>query len=93
MKTNRVISILLGASLIGFFAGYYLLRIYDCDASISCYDLTTKAYALYYGMGALSAVHALLLFFPQAFNTWKKFAIWFVPLTTIMFLFQDDKGA
>lgn len=79
--------------VIGFAVGYFLLNIYECGVSVACYDLQTKANALYYGMGSLIIVSFFLLLFPQAFNSWKKFAIWFLPIMAVLFAIQDDKGS
>ncbi len=48
---------------------------------------------LLYGMSALSLVFFLLLFVPQSFGAWKKFAVWFVPLATLLFIFYPDPGS
>lgn len=45
---------------------------------------------LFYGMSALAVVFLILLFTPSAFNVWKKFAIWFVPLATLLFIFYPE---
>lgn len=48
---------------------------------------------LFYGGLALFAVFVLLTFLPQAFNTWKKFATWFIPLAILLFIFYPNPGA
>ena len=89
MKNRGLILGLLGLSLVGFSVGYILSEPYKfgiCDGySIFCYHLVTKGVALYYGMGALAVVFLILLALPQSFTAWKKFAIWFVPLATLLF--------
>jgi len=80
-------------SLMGTGLGVFLLKFYDCGNSVACYNLTTKAFALYYGMPALALVFLILLFIPQAFSAWKKFAIWFVPLAALLFAFYPDPGS
>lgn len=42
---------------------------------------------LFYGMPALALVFFILIFTQQAFSAWKKFAIWFLPLATLLFIF------
>jgi hypothetical protein len=79
-------------SAVGFGMGFYLLHIYECGISVFCYDVETKANALYYGMGSLILVFFLLFLLPQTFNSWKKFAMWFVPIMVVVFAIQDDKG-
>jgi hypothetical protein len=48
---------------------------------------------LFYGSGALALVFLILLFVPQAFPAWKKFAIWFVPLAVILFAIYPEPGS
>ncbi len=48
---------------------------------------------MFYGGGALSLVFLILLFLPSAFGTWKKFAVWFVPLAALLFAFYPDPGS
>ena len=47
---------------------------------------------LFFGFGALALVFLFLLAVPTAFNAWKKFAIWFVPLATLLFIFYPEPG-
>jgi len=48
---------------------------------------------LFYGMPALALVFLILAFLPQAFTAWKKFAIWFIPLATLLFIFYPNPGS
>lgn len=48
---------------------------------------------LFYGMSALSLVFLILTFLPQAFPAWKKFAIWFIPIATLIFVFYPNPGS
>lgn len=84
---------LLFLSLIGWGIGVFLLKFYACGNSIFCYNLTTRSFALYYGMPALALVFFILIFTQQAFPAWKKFAIWFIPLATLLFIFYPDPGS
>lgn len=93
MSTKKITFIFLMLSLVGWGIGIFLLKFYDCGNSIFCYNLTTRSFALFYGMPALSLVFLILLFLPQAFSRWKKFAIWFIPLTTLLFIFYPDPGS
>jgi len=94
---KKTILWLLIFSIIGFVVGYILSNPYELgvcnEYSIVCYDLATTGFALFYGMGALTLVFLVLLFSPQAFESWKKFAIWFVPLATLLFIFYPDPGS
>lgn len=91
--TKKIVFGLLFLSLIGWGVGVFLLKFYDCGNSIFCYNLTTRSFALYYGMPALALVFFILIFTPQAFPTWKKFAVWFIPLATLLFIFYPDPGS
>lgn len=46
-----------------------------------------------YGGLALSIVFALLLLAPSTFGVWKRFAVWFIPLATLLFIFYPEPGA
>lgn len=92
-REHKIITSLLALSLTGFFAGLYILKFYDCGASVFCYFLLIKGQALFYGMGALSIVFFILLIFPYSINAWKKFAFFFIPLALFFFIgFLQDTG-
>lgn len=91
MRSQSITGILLLLSIVGSAVGYFILNS-DIQASLIGYTLVRAAKALYYGMGALALVFLVLLFVPQAFNAWKKFAIWFVPLATIIFVLWPESG-
>jgi hypothetical protein len=93
MYTKKKILLLLIISLIGFGIGAFLLKVYDCGNSIFCYNLTTSSFALYYGMPALALIFLILLFTPQAFPAWKKFAVWFIPIATLIFMFYKGPSS
>ena len=60
----------------------------------SCIDnLTRIGDGLLYGMSALAFVFFLLLFLPSAFPAWKKFAVWFIPIAALFFIFYTDPGS
>ena len=87
MKIKILIFILFILSLVGFGVGYFFSEMYICGYTSSCYHFINDiAHPFLYGMGALSFVFFVLLFVPKAFATWLKFAIWFVPLTVILFI-------
>jgi len=44
-------------------------------------------------MAALAVVFFILLLVPRAWTAWKKFAIWYVPLATLLFIFYQDPGS
>jgi len=95
---KKTILWLLIFSIIGFGIGYILSESYQfgiCVVNdISCHYLFERiGDAVFYGMGALTLVFLVLLFSPQAFESWKKFAIWFVPLATLLFIFYPDPGS
>jgi hypothetical protein len=60
----------------------------------SCVNLLERiGDPMFYGGGALLAVFILLLLIPKAVPTWNKFAIWFIPATTLLFIFYPDPGS
>jgi hypothetical protein len=91
MKKKLIIAAILSG--LGFGVGCYLKYFYDCGYSISCYHLHTVSNAIYYGMGALAIIFLVLLFLPSAYPAWKKFAIWFIPLAALLFIFYPEPGA
>lgn len=91
---SKKISLLFALSTIGFAVGLYILKFYQCNNSLFCFYFYTRVGdPLFYGMGALALVFLLLLFIPRAFSAWKKFAIWFVPLAVILFIFYPEPGS
>ena len=90
MKTRKFAFGLLVLSLVGFGVGYILSESYEFGICIQndifCHSFFERVGdAVYYGMGALAIVFLILLVLPQAFGTWKNFAIWFVPLAALLF--------
>jgi len=73
--------------------GLLVISLVDCGNSIFCYNLTTRSFALYYGMPALAFIFFILIFTQQAFSAWKKFAIWFLPLAILLFIFYPDPAS
>ncbi len=93
MKRNKSL-LFLALSLIGFGGGYFILKIYNCGYSIFCYDLFSKVGdPLFYGIGALAIIFFVLLFIPKAIPQWKKFAKWFIPIATLIFIFYPNPGS
>lgn len=80
-------------SIVGFLIGLYLSKFYQCGYSVFCYSLAIKSEALYYGAGALTLIFVVLLFIPKAFSAWKRFAIWFIPLAALLFVFYPEPGS
>jgi hypothetical protein len=97
MKNKQTIN-MLAFSLIGFGIGYILtnstmfnLCLHD---QYACRALLNRiGDPLFYGIGALAIVFFILLFASYAFSAWKKFAIWFVPLATLLFIFYPEPGS
>ena len=91
--SNRQINIgLLSLSCIGLVASYLILQS-DLYASATGDMLVKLGKSLFYATTAMSLVFLVLLFTPQAFTAWKKFAIWFVPLAAILFAVYPDPGS
>lgn len=98
MSTRKITFGLLVLSLVGFGIGYILtnsvlLGLCSPD-QYSCRELLNNiGDPLWYGMPALALVFFVLLFVSSAFTAWKKFAIWFVPLATLLFIFYPNPGS
>ena len=45
---------------------------------------------LFYGMAALAVIFLVLYFLPKAWDAWKKFALWFVPITAVLFIVYPE---
>ena len=104
MNTRKIAFGLFIFSLVGVLIGYLLTSSYDfgfCYSNIqtntfdvSCHGLYERiGNPLFYGMSALSLIFFILIFTQQAFSIWKKFAIWFIPLATLFFIFYPDPGS
>ncbi|MDO8624141.1 MAG: hypothetical protein Q7R54_02185 [bacterium] len=99
---NKLILGLLALSLVGFGIGYVLtnsIKFGICMANnvitdASCINFYERVGdPIFYGMGALTIVFLVLLFIPRTFSAWKKFAMWFVPLAALLFIFYPDPGS
>ncbi|MFQ5541139.1 MAG: hypothetical protein ACE5F4_02745 [Candidatus Paceibacteria bacterium] len=83
-----VISIILSG------VGFYLLRVYDCGYSISCYHLfTVTAPKVFYPSLALAFVFFILLFIPSAVRVWRTFAVWYIPIVGFVIAFSSPSNA
>ncbi len=100
MKSPRFIFLL--CSLIAFGIGYILTNSVQfgiCKANsvtidASCINLFERiGDPIFYGVGALALIFLVLVFLPNAFTAWKKFAIWFVPLAALLFIFYPHPGS
>src|SRR3989344_4157867 len=89
-KKNLLIFILV--SLIGFGLAFSLLGS-DLPNNGRGDMLVKLGKALYYSMPSLALVFLILLFTPQAFPAWKKFAKWFIPIATLIFIFYSYPGS
>jgi hypothetical protein len=101
---KKKILTLLILSFVGLGVGYVLTNSYDFGicyrdietntSDVSCHlSYERLGDPIFYGMGALSIVFLALLFAKKSFRAWKKFAIWFVPLATLLFIFYPDPGS
>jgi|SRR3989344_7644716 len=93
MSTRKLTFVFLILSLAGLLVSTFFLKSYSCGYSIFCYNLITISKAFFYGMSALAIVFLILLFLPSSFSAWKKFAKWFVPLATLLFIFYPEPGS
>lgn len=89
-------------SLLGLGVGYVLTNSVEFGICIAnstvtdarCLNLYERVGdPMFYGFGALTVVFLILLFLPQAVSSWKKFAVWFVPLTTLLFIWYPEPGS
>ena len=104
MKVKTINSVLFLLSVIGLLGGFVLknaIKLGICYANFntntfdtSCINLTGSIETpLIYSMTALAVVFFILLFVPQAFSRWWKFAIWYVPLATVFILWSAPNGS
>jgi len=100
---NKTI-LLLVISVIGtvfgfFFTNSYRYNLCFRDLSTLTFDASCAAGyeklgdPLFYGFFALSIIFFILLFLPHTFKAWKKFALWFIPLATLLFIFYPEPGS
>jgi hypothetical protein len=92
---RKIIFVLFALSILALGIGYVLSNAHGftlCGVSLFCADVMTKGTGLFYSMQALAFVFAILLFFPQAFSAWKKFAVWYVPLMYLYFVVYENEG-
>ncbi|MEK7613813.1 MAG: hypothetical protein AAB439_03020 [Patescibacteria group bacterium] len=97
MKEKKLL-LFFALALILFGLGYVLSNSIFFDlcsqTEYACRELFNRiGDPLFYGGAALSLVFLILLFIPHAFQKWKNFAIWFVPLATLLFVFYPDPGS
>ncbi|MCX6752688.1 MAG: hypothetical protein NTZ87_04305 [Candidatus Nomurabacteria bacterium] len=98
MSTKKITFLLLIVSLVGFGLGCILKNSTELSLCMvsepTCINnLTWIGNGFFYGMSALSLVFFVLIFTQKAFPAWKKFAIWFVPLATLLFIFYPNPGS
>lgn len=100
--SNLKKTIPLGISVLGAVSGYVLTNSIEfgiCEANeviteAGCINFFERlGDPLLYGMGALAVVFVLLLFVRKAWSAWKKFAIWFVPVAALVFIFYRGPGS
>lgn len=102
MNTKKTIFWLLIFSLVGLIVGYVftnsiqfnICTVNEVVTEASCINFYERmGNPLFYGMFALSLVFFLLLFKPNAFLDWKKFATWFIPIATLIFIFYPEPSS
>ncbi len=102
MNTKKITFWLLILCFIGLGAGFILTNSIKFDICV-VNEVTTDASCinfyerignpLFYGMSVLALVFLVLTFVPQAFSAWKKFAVWFIPIAALLFIFYPDPGS
>src|SRR3989344_4288697 len=99
MNTRKKIVGLLILSVIGFGIGYVLtnsIQFNMCTVNktiteASCINFYERVGdPLLYGMTGLAFIFLILTFIPNVFSAWKKFAIWFIPLAILLFIFYPE---
>ena len=89
-------------SLIGLGIGYVLTnsiqfgmcKVDELVTEASCINSFERVGdPLFYGMAALAIVFLVLLFRPSAVGAWKKFAKWYIPIVTLIFIFYPNPGS
>jgi hypothetical protein len=98
MNTRKKIILLFIISLVALLLGVFLtnsVRFGFClHEQYACRDILNNiGDPLFYGMSALSLVFLILALIPQAFSAWKKFAKWFIPIATLIFIFYPQPGS
>lgn len=103
MEKKKIIA--LGTlSAIGAVVGYMFQKSYQlglCYADeltntfdVSCHRLFERiGDPLAYGMSALVLVFATLVLVPRAYEAWKKFAVWAIPLTALLFILAPEQSS
>lgn len=91
MKRSKII-LLFVLSILGFIGGYMILNS-NLEVNDTGYLLIKTGKALFYGMTALAIVFLVLLFRPGATSAWKKFAKWYVPIATLIFILYPNPGS
>ncbi len=94
MKTKMLVIASLGFFLLGNVLKDSLMFGLCKSTEPGCINhLTQMGNALFYGAGALTLIFVVLLFIPKAFSAWKRFAIWFIPLAALLFVFYPEPGS
>src|SRR3989338_7994986 len=92
MVVKKIIFSLLALSLLGLLVGLLFKNSIEVGLCLetepTCINnMTMIGDGLFYGISALALVFLLLLFLPSAFPAWKKFAVWFIPIAALIFIF------
>lgn len=103
-SSQQYILLLLVLSLVSIGIGYLAYSSYQtgicfADYSTNAFDVRCHEFfdkfglSLLYGSSALALVFLALSFVPQSISTWKRFAIWYIPIATILFIvWQEPRG-
>mgnify|MGYP001565301120 FL=1 len=92
MNTRKITLGFLVLSLLGLLISYWMFQL-NLTASATGDMIVQTREGLFYGMSALALVFLLLLFLPNAFPAWKKFAKWFIPLAALLFIFYQGPSS
>lgn len=96
MKVKNTIFSLISLAIIGI--GYAMSNSVYFGLCIqnqySCREVFNRiGDPMFYGGLGLFVVFLALYFVPKAWSAWKKFALWFIPLALLLFIFYPEPGS
>lgn len=94
MSHRKILGILLGVSILGIISGFFIVYpeyfgvcVNNQDCIDSKFLIFNIAHPLVLGLIPLLPILFILLFLPRAiFNTWKKFAVFIIPISIVLII-------
>jgi len=102
MNNKNIATALFILSVIGLGVGYVLtnsIKFGICIANevvteASCINLYERVGdPVFYGMAALALVFLVLMLVPKAWNAWKKFAVWYIPIAAVLLILYPEPNS